>query len=93
MNWVLGTAESFMDIRAVASLNLFIRENNIRIQPMEVIKRIYNADCSRRIPPGWCVIWSDFDGEIKREYVNKYGKIFSKKYFYDDELINLYNCC
>jgi len=93
MNWVLGTAESYMNIRAVSSLNLFIRENNISIQQMEVIKSIYETDCSRcEIPDGWCVTWSDFDGEIKREYCTKYGKIFDKKYKTDAiEYTNNYN--
>lgn len=78
-----GSAISANNILMISLLNLFVRENNIKINKSNVIREIYYADCrhdyekqlklySSRIEFG------SFSGEIREEYISKYWNIFNK---------------
>ena len=78
-----GSAISANNILMISLLNLFVRENNIKINKSNVIREIYYADCrydyekqlklySSRIEVG------SFSDEIQEEYISKYWNIFNK---------------
>jgi predicted metal-binding protein len=76
-----GTAISFNNIQIIALLNLFVKENNVIINKTEVLESIYHADCRQESARNKdCLIkFRSFDDIIKKEYEDKYIKIFYTK--------------
>ena len=72
-----GSAVSANNIQIISLLNLFIRENNIKINKFNVIKEIYYADFryeyDKKIKLYECRLQlGSFDNKIQQEYIDKY---------------------
>jgi hypothetical protein len=76
-----GSAISENNIQIIALLNLFVRENNIKISKFNVINEIYYADFrkeySKQLKLFGCRIeLVSFSNEIQEEYIGKYWNMF-----------------
>ncbi len=78
-----GSAISANNIQIIALLNLFVRENNIKINKSNVIDEIYYANFRNeyeyQLKLYGCRIELDsFSNKIQEEYIFKYWNIFEK---------------
>ena len=66
------------DICEIAKLNMIIRENNYKLERMEILNSIYCAKCTVNLRPDECCQFDRFDTCNKRvhEYIQKYWNIF-----------------
>ena len=65
---------------AISLINLYVRENDIKIDKTNVLRSIYWAECrdfgSRR--KNCCISYCEFDNEIEYKYRCAYKDIFNK---------------
>jgi hypothetical protein len=76
-----GSAISANNIQIISLLNLFVRENNIKINKSNVIEEIYYADFRHEYDKqkeqyGCRIELGSFDNKIRQEYIDKYWSIF-----------------
>jgi hypothetical protein len=77
-----GCAISANNIQIISLLNLFVRENNIKINKSNVIEEIYYADFRSEYDKqeklyGCRMELGPFDGKIRQEYIYKYWSMFN----------------
>ena len=77
-----GSAVSANNIQIISLLNLFVRENNIKINKFNVIKQIYYADCryeyDKKLKLYGCRLqFGLFDNKIQQKYIDKYCSMFN----------------
>ena len=78
-----GCAISANNIQIIALLNLFVRENNIKIKKSNVIQEIYYADFRNEYDKqkklyGCRIELGSFSDEKQEEYIYKYWSMFNK---------------
>jgi hypothetical protein len=76
-----GCAISANNIQIISLLNLFVRENNIKINKSNVIIEIYYADFRAEYDKqmkqyGCRIMLGSFDDKIEEEYIYKYWSMF-----------------
>ena len=76
-----GAALACGNAPVVSVLNLFVRENNIIVDKISILKDIYYANCrlSSNRRPNCCLNFCSFDGAIQEQYENRYLHMFAKK--------------
>lgn len=80
VNYLYAVAVLDNNIHAIARLNLFVREKNIDINRINVIKHIYYEICSREyeyfLKRGARVEHYSFTDRMKDMYIHRYWHIF-----------------
>jgi len=76
-----GCAISANNIQIISLLNLFVRENNIKINKSNVIIEIYYADFRAEYDKqmkqyGCRIMLGSFDDKIEEKYIYKYWSMF-----------------
>lgn len=78
-----GSAISANNILMISTINLFVRENNIKINKSDVLEQIYYADCrtehSKFYKQGCLISFLDYrtNDKIQCEYIQKYWSMFN----------------
>jgi hypothetical protein len=77
-----GCVISANNIQIISLLNLFVRENNIKINKSNVIEEIYYADCryeydKQKKVYGCRIELGSFNDKIQQEYIYKYWSMFN----------------
>ena len=77
-----GCAISANNIQIISLLNLFVRENNIKINKSNVIEEIYYADFryeyyKQKKVYGCRIELGSFNDKIQQEYIYKYWSMFN----------------
>ena len=77
-----GCAISANNIQIISLLNLFVRENNIKINKSNVIEEIYYADFRYEYDKqkklyGCRIYLGLFNDKIQQEYIYKYWSMFN----------------
>lgn len=76
-----GCAISANNIQIISLLNLFVRENNIKINKLNVIEEIYYADFryeyDKKKLYGFRIELGSFNNKIQQEYICKYWSMFN----------------
>ena len=66
----------------IALINLFVRENNICVSKLNIIREIYNAECVNEYKKGLLygcrMQFNTFRDKIKDEYIQRYSYLFEK---------------
>lgn len=76
---LVGTALYHNQLNMIALLNLHIRENNIKMEKINVLEQVYYAKCrndSSKRPKGMCVSYLSFNDYIKEHQMEEYWNVF-----------------